>query len=68
MKETTIQVEGMTCNHCKASVEGALKEVSGVKDATVSLENKNVTVTYDDVEEVKLVEAIEEVGYDVVPS
>ncbi|MFY7869283.1 MAG: cation transporter, partial [Exiguobacterium sp.] len=38
MKETTLTVEGMTCNHCKAAVEGALNELNGVESATVSLQ------------------------------
>ena len=66
--EKIINVEGMTCNHCKMAVEGALKKLSGVNNATVSLENKRVTVTYDEgkvtLEEMK--EAIEDQGYDVV--
>ena len=49
MKETTLTVVGMTCNHCKASVESALNELNGVTNATVSLADNNVTVTHEDV-------------------
>ncbi|TCS83511.1 copper chaperone CopZ [Tepidibacillus fermentans] len=66
--EKIIRVEGMTCNHCKMAVEGALKKLSGVINAVVSLENKNVTVTFDE-EKVtfeQMKEAIEDQGYDVV--
>lgn len=65
MKETTLTVVGMTCNHCKASVESALNELNGVTNATVSLADNNVTVTHEDVATERLVEAIEEIGYDV---
>ena len=65
MKETTLTVVGMTCNHCKASVESALNELDGVTNATVSLTDNNVTVTHEDVATERLVEAIEEIGYDV---
>ncbi|WP_026834164.1 cation transporter [Exiguobacterium undae] len=65
MKETTIPVIGMTCNHCKASVESALNELDGVANATVSLADNNVTVTHEDVTTERLVDAIEEIGYDV---
>ncbi|MCK2158296.1 cation transporter [Exiguobacterium sp. 17-1] len=65
MKETTLTVVGMTCNHCKASVESALNELNGVTNATVSLAENNVTVTHEDVATERLVEAIEEIGYDV---
>ena len=65
--EKIINVEGMTCNHCKMAVEGALKKLAGVNNAIVSLENNSVTVTYDEgkvtLEEMK--EAIEDQGYDV---
>jgi len=65
MKETTLSVIGMTCNHCKASVESALSEVEGVQQATVSLEQNQVKVQHEDVPRERLVDAIEEIGYDV---
>jgi len=66
--EKVIRVEGMTCNHCKMAVEGALKKLNGVSNAIVSLENKNVTVNFDDasVNFEQMKEAIEDQGYDVV--
>lgn len=68
MKETTLNVIGMTCNHCKASVESALNELDGVTTATVSLPDNSVTVVHKDVTQERLVEAIEEIGYDVAPA
>lgn len=66
MKETTLHVEGMTCNHCKAAVEGALNEVSGVESAIVSLQDHRVDVIHDDaLDKQTMIEAIEEQGYDV---
>lgn len=41
-----LKVEGMHCMHCAAKVEKVLKELPGVKKATVSLGEKNVTVIY----------------------
>ncbi|WP_339059995.1 copper chaperone CopZ [Tepidibacillus marianensis] len=66
--EKVIRVEGMTCNHCKMAVEGALKKLNGVSNAIVSLENKNVTVNFDDAKVTfsQMKEAIEDQGYDVV--
>ncbi|MFC5466142.1 copper chaperone CopZ [Lederbergia graminis] len=65
--ETTLNVQGMTCGHCKASVEGALKKLDGVTAAEVDLAAGNVAVTYDEaivtVDAMK--EAIEDQGYDV---
>ncbi len=66
MTNVTLQVEGMSCNHCVNSVEGALKEIGAT--GKVDLSAKSVAVSYDEskltVEAIK--EAIEEQGYDVV--
>lgn len=68
MMEKTIQVEGMTCEHCKSAVEGALNKLNGVNQATVDLEQGNVTVTFDEnnIEIEQMNEAIEDQGYDVI--
>ena len=61
---TTISIEGMMCAHCQAHVEKALKEVAGVTEVTVSLENKNAVVTGDaSVESLK--QAVVDAGYEV---
>ncbi|HAT62342.1 MAG TPA: copper resistance protein CopZ [Prevotella sp.] len=44
----TFSVNGMKCDNCKAKVEGALMAVDGIKNAVVSLSDKNVTVEYDE--------------------
>jgi copper chaperone len=63
----TLQVEGMTCNHCKAAVTNALEELAGVTAVEVHLQEGTVDVQFDEakvtVEALK--EAIEEQGYDV---
>ncbi|WP_411842714.1 copper chaperone CopZ [Salinicoccus sp. HZC-1] len=68
MAQKTIEVQGMTCGHCKSSVEGALSELDGVNSADVNLEANNVAVEYDEskVNESSMTEAIEDQGYDVV--
>lgn len=38
-------VGGMSCEHCKAAVENALKSVPGVLDAQVSLEQRKAVIT-----------------------
>lgn len=66
MKSVTLNVEGMSCNHCVKSVEGAISGLGA--EAKVDLANKRVEVSYDEakttVEAIK--EAIEDQGYDVV--
>lgn len=63
--ETIIQVEGMMCNHCKAHVEKACKEVAGTTDAVVDLQAKQVTVSGTaSVDALK--KAIVDAGYEVI--
>jgi copper chaperone len=68
MQTITLKVEGMSCDHCKQTVEGALKKLTGVERAEVNLAEKNVTVWYDETRTTvaQMKEAIEDQGYDVV--
>jgi len=65
---TKIIVEGMTCNHCKMSVENAAKTIPSVTNAVVDLEKKELTLTFadesGDLEAVK--GAVKEAGYQPV--
>ncbi|KFZ43506.1 copper chaperone [Anoxybacillus flavithermus] len=63
----TLQVQGMTCGHCKAAVTNALQALDGVSRVEVHLQEGTVDVDYDEIKVSveKLKEAIEEQGYDV---
>lgn len=67
MEQKSLDVQGMTCGHCKASVEETLKKLDGVSAAEVHLDTGKVDVTYDEAKVTVDVmkEAIEEQGYDV---
>jgi copper chaperone len=67
MMTITLNVQGMTCGHCKMAVTNALQELDGVKHVEVHLQEGTVDVDYDEtkVSVEKLKEAIEEQGYDV---
>ena len=67
MTEKTLNVEGMSCGHCKAAVEGELNKLSGVRKANADVEKGTVEVTYDErtVTTEDLKDAIEEAGYTV---
>jgi copper chaperone len=67
MLTETILVPEIHCDHCKTSLEGALKPTEGVEQAAVDVAAKTVTVTYDQtlVDRARLVETIEEQGYEV---
>ena len=61
-----LKVEGMTCGHCKAAVEKALKAVDGVEDAAVNLEEKTAEVTLNkEVPDDVLAKAVTDAGYEV---
>lgn len=65
MATLTLQVEGMSCNHCVNAVETALKEIGA--SGKVDLTGKKVEVTYDEASLTadKIKDAIEDQGYDV---
>ena len=62
-KTIELEITGMTCDHCVKAVTDALKDVTGVSDAVVSLEKKQATVTADLVDLGALIAAVEEEGY-----
>lgn len=62
-----VNIEGMSCNHCKMSVEKAVGNIKGVTSVEVSLENKNAIVKSNvEIDEEKIKNAIEEEGFKVV--
>ena len=67
MTENTFRVEGMSCGHCKAAVEGGLNELPGVERADADVAKGTVEVYYDEgtVTTEDLKAAIEEAGYNV---
>jgi copper chaperone len=48
MERVELKVEGMSCGHCKSSVERLLKEAAGVENINVSLEKGSAEVTIDE--------------------
>lgn len=62
MSQTTLKVEGMTCNHCKMHVEKALQGVNGVEAVEVDLAAKTAIVT-GSADRAQLIKAVGEAGY-----
>ncbi len=61
-----LTIEGMQCEHCKASVEKALTELDGVASAKADLKKKTATVTLsENVEDAALSNAVKEAGFTV---
>ena len=67
METVTMDVKGMTCGGCVASVTRVLKAVPGVESVDVTLQPGRATVRYDaaKVEVPRIKAAIEDAGYDV---
>ncbi len=67
-KPTNVQqkqyiIEGMNCNHCKTNVETSLQKLDFIKTASVNLANKTVTIDADIVDENKIAQTINGLGY-----
>ena len=61
---TTLNIEGMSCEHCAAHVKEALEAIAGVSSAQVNLQEKNAQVEHDDsVSSESLKAALNEAGY-----
>jgi len=65
--KTTLNIEGMSCDHCVAHVTKALQEISGVSFAKVSLKKKNAEVEHGDAVSLDALKAaVCEAGYETV--
>lgn len=65
MGQYTVQIEGMSCEHCKNMVEGKLNDMDGVS-ATVNLKKKQAIVMMNrPVEQDAIRQVIEKAGYQV---
>jgi copper ion binding protein len=63
----TLQLEGMTCGHCVASVTKELEKVAGVTEVSVDLASQSATISADEsVTQEQLTAAIDEAGYKLV--
>lgn len=58
-----IKVDGMSCDHCKAAVERAIRDVLGVEGVDVSLD-EGFAVVRGSAHPEQLVEAVKEAGYE----
>ena len=63
----TYRVNGMSCSHCKACVEKAVRVLDGVEFAEADVSRKELLVEWhdeDDVDEAALKKAVEEAGFE----
>jgi copper chaperone len=67
MENVTLNVKGMSCDHCVKAVEGSVGKLAGINEVKVHLDAGKVEVAFDkekvSLETIK--EAIDDQGYDV---
>ncbi|HWL26805.1 MAG TPA: heavy metal translocating P-type ATPase [Ureibacillus sp.] len=68
VKETSMQITGMTCAACATRIEKGLKKMEGVEEASVNLALEKSVIKYDPekVSSQDFEKKIQDLGYDVV--
>lgn len=67
MDQTTLHVDGMSCDGCEQNVTDALEALDGISSVTANHETDQVRVEHDPsvVDETAIGDAIENAGYEV---
>jgi copper chaperone len=65
MANVKLRITGMTCGHCQAKVEKALKGINGVYSAIVDLPDGEAEIDFNDdqVTTAQLLSAVDKAGY-----
>ena len=63
MPYLTIKIEGMTCNHCKNSVENNLRSIYGIEQVNVNLANSRAAIKGENIDLKKIESCINSLGY-----
>ncbi len=66
METVSIIIKGMTCNHCKLSVEKELAAISGMDRVVVDLSKQMVTITGTDINLDNIKSLLRKIGYEFV--
>ena len=64
MQTVSLEVSGMSCGHCVAAVEKALKSVNGVDVTKVELGTATVSLDPEVASVEEVLEAVEDAGYE----
>jgi copper chaperone CopZ len=65
MAETTLKIEGMSCQHCVMNVKKVLDTVQGITSSEVSIGSAKVVYREPEANEDTIREAIQKAGYKV---
>ena len=67
MASNNYQVTGMTCGHCEMSVREEVSGIPGVEDVEVSAQTGKLVVSSSgEIDDAKVLAAVEEAGYTAV--
>jgi copper chaperone len=67
MTEVLIEVGGMTCDHCKRALEGAIGGLSGATNVSADYQTGRVTASFPEAPDPAAIRtAVEEEGYDLL--
>jgi copper chaperone len=68
VKQVILNVPGISCNHCRTAIEGAVRGLAGIGSVEVTIAEKTVTVRFDEeaVTVAAIRRAVEDEGYAVV--
>ena len=69
-ENATINISGMSCNHCSQRIEKALQQTNGVNTARVELTEEKAYIDYDpsEINAETLLQVIKDSGYEGVLS
>jgi copper chaperone len=65
MRHATLTIEGMTCSHCVAAVDRALRETGGVQVEGVEMGTASVSYDPEQIDADRIRQAVEAEGYPV---
>ncbi len=65
--QRTYIVDGMSCQHCRATITDAVQRIPGVSGVEVDLDGGTVTVRGAGADDAAIRAAIDEAGYQVRP-
>ena len=63
MASGRLKVTGMTCDHCKATVENGLKDLQGVSEVLADRNTMQVRIQAESVSDDQIKERVEKLGY-----
>jgi copper chaperone CopZ len=63
METKTFQVGDMLCKNCRIHIERAIKNIAGIQNVIVDINNGQVRVEGNEVDNKKVQEAVENEGY-----